>query len=78
MRLTIKYFGMLAEAADCDSEELEVAGEAVNHLIEAVHQKYPAMQEMNFMVAVNQSVVEENTVIDPAAEIALLPQFAGG
>lgn len=78
MRLTIKYFGMLAEAANCDNEELEVAGEAVSNLIEAVHQKYPATKEMNFMVAVNQSVVKENMVIDPAAEIALLPQFAGG
>ncbi len=40
--------------------------------------KYPAMRDKKFKIAVNQKISEDFVLIETPAEIALLPPFAGG
>ena len=79
MGLHIKYFGMLAEIAG-QSEEvwLQDQGLTVGKFRQQILDKYPAMREKKFKVAVNQKIAGDLEPIDSQAEIALLPPFAGG
>ena len=73
------YFGMLAEITGQASEawltdEKLTVGKFREQLIE----KYPAMREKKFKIAVNKQISNDFMPIAEQAEIALLPPFAGG
>jgi sulfur-carrier protein len=79
MTLSILYFGMLAEATGHPAETWEVTEPlSVGQLREQLAQKYPALRDRKFQVAVNQQIAETSTPISTNAEVALLPPFAGG
>jgi sulfur-carrier protein len=79
MTLSILYFGMLAEATGYPAETWEVTEAlSVGQLREQLVQKYPALRDRKFQVAVNQQIAEPSTPISTNAEVALLPPFAGG
>ena len=77
MTLNIKYFGMLAELTQCDSETLSFSNGTVSDLLKTLFKKYPLLEEKEFQVAQNNVLVSENTEV-LNSEIALLPPFAGG
>lgn len=77
MKLTIKYFGLLAEVTQCNEEQFEFSGNNVSELREALYQKYEMLNLKDFQIAQNQVLVS-NEVEITEAEIALLPPFAGG
>ncbi len=77
MRLTIKYFGQIAEITQCSEEEFEFSGMKVSDLREALFLKYSKLTNKDFQIAQNQELVSNETEIT-ATEIALLPPFAGG
>ena len=76
MKLTIKYFGLLAEVTQCNEEKFEFSGN-VSELREALFQKHETLTKKDFQIAQNQVLVSNETEIT-ATEIALLPPFAGG
>lgn len=78
MQLTIKYFGMLAEATSINEEEVQTEVCLVSQLVEKLKHQHPKLSDKNFKVAVDQKLVDQNHLIKSKAEIALLPPFAGG
>lgn len=77
MKLTIKYFGLLAEVTHCNEEQVEFSGTLINELLETIYSKYPKLKETNFQIAQNNTITNDDTEIS-STEIALLPPFAGG
>lgn len=77
MKLTIKYFGLLAEVTQCSEERFEFSGTLISELLETIYLKYPKLKEKDFQVAQGNEIVSKNKVITQT-EIALLPPFAGG
>ena len=77
MKLTIKYFGLLAEVTSCNEEQIEFSGTKINELLEAMYSKYPKLKETDFQIAQNNTITNDDTEIS-STEIALLPPFAGG
>ena len=77
MKLTIKYFGLLAEITQCNEEQFEFFGTDVSALKEALYTKYILLNGKDFQVAQGQVLVNNDTLINEK-EIALLPPFAGG
>ncbi len=77
MRLTIKYFGLLAEVTQCSEEQIEFSGTFINDLLETIYLKHPKLKEKDFQVAQNNEIVSKDIMITQT-EIALLPPFAGG
>lgn len=77
MKLTIKYFGLLAEITKCNEEQIEFSGNLIDELLDTIFLKYPNLKEKDFQVAQNQILTTKETEI-LATEIALLPPFAGG
>ncbi len=78
MQLTIKYFGMLAEATAITEEQLHTESCSVSQLLEKLQHQYPKLSDKDFKVAINQQLVNHNHIITTEAEVALLPPFAGG
>ena len=77
MKLTIKYFGQIAEITQCNEEEMEFSGNTISDLRETLYHKYSNLTNKNFQIAQNQELVSNETKIT-TNEIALLPPFAGG
>ena len=63
MKLTIKYFGQLAEVTQCNEEQLEFSGADVSVLREALCTKYPLLNGKDFQVAQDQVLVTNDTKI---------------
>ncbi|MBL4668870.1 MAG: MoaD/ThiS family protein [Flavobacteriales bacterium] len=78
MTLKIKYFGMTAEASGKEGELLDNKYSSVQILRKELLNKYPGLIKMNFKIAVNQHIVDDNCLLSGNEEIALLPPFAGG
>jgi len=79
MSIQVMYYGMLAEITG-QSNEIWTAdrnltvGEFRNQIME----RYPAMRDKKFKIAVDQKIAQDYITLDQASEIALLPPFAGG
>ncbi|WP_019940181.1 MoaD/ThiS family protein [Dyadobacter beijingensis] len=79
MSFQVKYFGMLAEIAGLSDELWNAGGSmTVGQFRAQVLDKYPAMRDKKFKIAVNQRILDDFVSIETPAEIALLPPFAGG
>ena len=79
MALTIKYFGMLAEKIGKSTEVVDTpATTTVDALRRHLINRHPALDGITFQVAVNLSVAQAETQINPNDEVAILPPFAGG
>ena len=79
MSIQVMYYGMLAEITGQASEAWLVNENlTVEKLRTQIWDKYPAMREKKFKIAVNKHISEDSLSIPEQAEIALLPPFAGG
>lgn len=80
MNINLKYFGMIAETIGKIEEEMFVDVEQITPLefTNILQKKYPQLQTMSFKIAINQTIVAEDSIIYEGDEIALLPPFSGG
>ncbi len=77
MKIKVLFFGILEDITACKEMELtEIA--TSNQLKEILNSKYPKLTESTFQLALNQSIITENTSLNNGDTIALLPPFAGG
>jgi molybdopterin synthase sulfur carrier subunit len=80
MRVTLKYFGLLAEITHCNEEQVELTADVSSllGLKSAVEQRFPAFQKTAYSIALNQSLRNDEVALKEADVIAFLPPFAGG
>lgn len=76
MSLKIILFGHLADIAG-NIISVENASDT-DSLVKALHNKYPALADKKYVIAVDKQVVNENTVLKNDNVVALLPPFSGG
>ncbi|WP_437395256.1 MoaD/ThiS family protein [Flagellimonas lutimaris] len=78
MKVTVKYFGLVAEAAEKFEEVMELNGQ-----LTALELKEQCLNGLliedkdSVQIAVNQNLDDKTTLKD-GDEVALLPPFAGG
>lgn len=79
MGVTIKYFGVIAEAAGATTETVDLTetGSSVDELRSYCLKKYGAIGDLSFQIAVNQNLNSSEALKD-GDEVAFLPPFAGG
>lgn len=78
MKVTLKYFGVIAESAGKSEEVLELEqGLSVKVLKDQQIKKYKIQDAASLQVAVNQNLNYEVELKD-GDEVAFLPPFAGG
>ena len=83
--LTIHYFASVREAVERSEEQLELPenvaniGDLIEHLL-LLHPHFEAVfhNDLNILIAVNQTVVDKSQALDPGDEIAFFPPMTGG
>ena len=70
-------FGQLEDITGA-SEILIPAVNDTAALLLVLFERYPGLQGRKFMIAVNQQIVKENTILNRDVQLALLPPFSGG
>ncbi|OOV27580.1 hypothetical protein BXU11_08930 [Flavobacterium sp. LM5] len=80
MRVTLKYFGLLAEITHCPEESLELKADVTTllGLKSAIENRFPAFQKTVYSIALNRSLCNDEVDLKEADVIAFLPPFAGG
>ena len=75
--IEVMFFGQLIEGTGVASIMVEeVANTEV--LIQMMKMRYPFLESSKYMLAVNNTMVTENTIITPGSKVALMPPFSGG
>lgn len=78
MSITILAFGQTAEATGAPQFAIDETVKDTNHLKALLEQRFPALANMQYALALNTGLVTQNTPINPPATVALLPPFSGG
>ncbi len=79
MEIRVHYFGMIAENTGTNSEYITTPQPSdTKNLKMVLLEKYPILEKLEFNIAVDQKLINQNTSISNNTEIALLPPFAGG
>lgn len=77
MKINIITFGRITEIVG--KEPLVIAGiRDTDNLRLYLLKRYPAIEFVNYAIAVNEEVVFMNTIIQDGATVAILPPFSGG
>jgi molybdopterin converting factor subunit 1 len=77
MAITVLFFGQLAELAGTRSLSLNDVSDT-GELTARMLQKFPDLAKVNFNVAVDTEIIQENTLLKGGNTVALLPPFSGG
>jgi molybdopterin synthase sulfur carrier subunit len=80
MTITVKYFGIIADFTKKKEEEfhLNETMNSIQSLQSHLEKLYPEIKNATYSLALNQSIINENTLLQSQDEIALLPPFSGG
>ena len=78
MRVHIKYYGLISELVDKESESLDTTTKMLTEVVHTLQTKYPGLSEKVYKIAVNNEFVEGETELADNATIDLLPPFSGG
>lgn len=77
MQVTILFFGQLTDITGTDN--MQSAGLTdTNSLITSLQQKFPALVNAKYILAVDNKVIKGNTALNNNSTVALMPPFSGG
>ena len=76
MQINLIIFGQLCEILDKNLVLNNIAD--TNDLTRVLHEKYPALKNSKYIIAVDKKVVTENIALPQYSTVALLPPFSGG
>ena len=77
--ITVKYFGEIAEATNCNEEQVTTKTNKLSDVIEALSMKHN-LERFPMIIALNQNLIDlsDDININNKDELAILPPFAGG
>jgi molybdopterin converting factor subunit 1 len=75
--IEVMFFGQLTDATGVSSAMVEEVANT-DMLINMMKMRYPSLVSSTYMVAVNNTMVTENTIIRPGSKVAFMPPFSGG
>jgi sulfur-carrier protein len=77
MQVNVMLFGRLADVTG--SRQVAVQNvQDTNQLLQQLKNKYPALGDLPYLVAVDEQVISDNTMLADGSAVALLPPYSGG
>jgi sulfur-carrier protein len=73
----VLFFGQLTDITGTARLDVEGAQDT-DSLKEKLFRQFPALSSAKFRIAVDNKLVNDNTVISAGSKIALMPPFSGG
>jgi molybdopterin converting factor small subunit len=80
MQIKLKYFGQIAEIMN-SQESIIKLNKKESSLFSIKHKlisEQPELKDINFKLALNSSIVNEDIMLNNNDEISFFPPFAGG
>lgn len=77
MEINVLFFGQLSEVTKTSSLKLADISDT-DELQKKLENRFPALAEMTFSIAVNKKMIQQKTILHAEDEVALLPPFSGG
>ncbi len=77
MKIEILLFGQLTDLLKTSSISVEPVDDT-NELNRVLQARYPALQRVRYVMAVDKQTVTDNVKLTPGSLVALLPPFSGG
>jgi len=80
MKITLKYFGIIAEIMDTEKETITIDSKSITieDLKSILNKKNSSINEQEYKIAINHSIADHNITINNNDVISLLPPFSGG
>lgn len=75
--IRLLVFGQLVDFTKKNSLTIDGANDT-KELVEQLNRDYPGLSGISYKIAVDKKIIDGNTKLEPGAEVALLPPFAGG
>ena len=75
--IEVIFFGQLTDATGVSSMMVEEVSNT-DMLINLMKMRYPSLESSKYMVAVNNTMITENTILTPGSKVAFMPPFSGG
>jgi molybdopterin converting factor small subunit len=76
MAVKIQLYGQLKQVAGLSQLTSDAAD--TDGLMEEMLERFPSLENLNYLIAVDRNIVQTNTTIKAGQELALLPPFSGG
>jgi molybdopterin converting factor small subunit len=76
MAVNIQLFGQLKQMTGVSELTMEAAD--TDGLIKEMLSRFPMLENLNYVIAVDRNIVQSNTVIKAGQELAMLPPYSGG
>lgn len=76
--IQIKIFGKLTELFGTDTYSTSFDKKTVAELKAQLHNTFPTLATMTYLVVVNNQKANDDTIIPVNASLALLPPYSGG
>ncbi len=76
MAVKIQLFGQLKQITGVS--ELNSDAEDTDGLAKEIAARFPLLENLTYLIAVDRTIVQTNTNIKAARELALLPPYSGG
>jgi molybdopterin converting factor small subunit len=76
MAVKIQLYGQLKEITR--ESELFTEAKDTEGLIREMATRYPVLENLTYLIAVDRNIVQANTPIKAGQELALLPPYSGG
>ena len=77
MKVNVEFFGQLTDITKTKSFEFSSIADTES-LLQKLYEKFPALQSSKFVIAVNNDLIKNNTVLEEGAIVALMPPYSGG
>lgn len=80
MEITLKYFGIIADITEKSEEmfSIEEKDSTLNLIQSKLEIKYPKILFINYSIAVNKKLLQNDILLKNNDIVALLPPFSGG
>ena len=77
LKIDILTFGQLIDITGHSTIQMELVNDT-DQLKSVLIEKFPALAQSKYLVAVNMEIVRGNSKLSPGDVVALLPPFSGG
>jgi molybdopterin converting factor small subunit len=76
MAVKIQLYGQLKQVTGLSQLTSDAAD--TDGLMKEILDRFPSLENLNYLIAVDRNIVQTNTTIKAGQELALLPPFSGG
>jgi sulfur-carrier protein len=76
MAVKIQLYGQLKQMTGASELFIDVAD--TDGLTREMIKRFPALENLDYRIAVDRNIAQENTPIKSGQELALLPPYSGG